>query len=59
MRAKCRFMPGRIGGVLLVLVMLCASPFPQAKPEDWIKSHPEIEGIYEMSIANAGTIVPT
>jgi len=44
-------------GILFVLFLLQNNLFLQVKPDDLAKKYPEIEGIYEMQVPGAGTVV--
>ncbi len=57
MPAKSRLFFGRFAGVLFIIFLLQSNAFPQVKPDDIAKKYPEIEGVYEMSIPGAGTVV--
>jgi hypothetical protein len=57
MPGKLRLFFSRFVGILLVVFLLQNSPFLQVRPDDLAKKYPEIEGLYEMTVPGAGTII--
>ena len=57
MTNRFRFVIGRFAGVLLALIVFQSGLYQQIRPNDIAKKYPEIEGLYEMSVSGAGTLV--
>ena len=56
MPSRPRFMPALAAGVLAAVFLLHAGSLSRIPPEEWGKKFPEIEGIYEMPLPEAGTV---